>query len=233
MHPKNREKLAHRVRTAATAALAAQKYVSPVDVLLGMGWLDPNSAKRWRQGQIDYLERAVQANLKRISVAMHLFRSWATEQGLCPSETVYVARTPRRQPLRFSKSGNPDIERDYRTHWVSPKLSDKKRERLAEKASREPELVVIVPLNEWKCHRCGGTGDLLIMENPGPSCLRCAGLDDLEFLPAGNALLTRRVKAKSTRFAVVVRFSKTRRRYERQGLLVERQVLSETQSELG
>jgi hypothetical protein len=66
-----------------------------------------------------------------------------------------------------------------------------------------------------------------MMETPGPACLRCVGLDDLEFLPAGDALLTRRVKAKSTRHAVVVRFSKTRRRYERQGLLVEPQALAD------
>jgi hypothetical protein len=60
-----------------------------------------------------------------------------------------------------------------------------------------------------------------MMENPGPACLRCVGLDDLAFLPAGDARLSRREKAESTRWAVVVRFSRTRRRYERQGLLVE------------
>jgi hypothetical protein len=52
-------------------------------------------------------------------------------------------------------------------------------------------------------------------------------VDDFAFLPAGDALLTRRVKAKSTRHAVVVRFSKSRRRYERQGLLVEPQALAD------
>lgn len=76
-------------------------------------------------------------------------------------------------------------------------------------------------------HRCGGTSDLLMMEPPGPACLRCVGLDDLEFLPAGDARLTRRAKANSTKYAVVVRFSRTRRRYERQGLLVEPRALAE------
>jgi hypothetical protein len=42
-------------------------------------------------------------------------------------------------------------------------------------------------------------------------------------------LLTRRAKARSARHAVVVRFSRSRRRYERQGLLVERQALAEAQ----
>jgi hypothetical protein len=233
MSPENRRRLADRVAKAAEASLAAQNYVSPVDVLVGIGWLDPGAVKRWRQGQVDYLENVVQTNLSRISEAMKLFRSWATAKGLIPSETSYVARTPSRQTLRFSKSGTPTIERLYRTHWLSGELSQRKQERLAQKASRAPELVVIRPLNAaWTCHRCGGTGDLLMMENPGAACLRCVGLDDLEFLSAGDALLTRRVKAKSARRAVVVRFSKSRRRYERQGLLVEPQALTEAQREL-
>jgi hypothetical protein len=70
------------------------------------------------------------------------------------------------------------------------------------------------------------------MEGPGPAALKCTGLDDLEFLPAGDALLTRRVKAKSARCAVVIRFSKNRRHYERQGLLVEPYALMEAQRDL-
>jgi hypothetical protein len=233
MDPHNRRKLQDRVIRAAEAALAAQKHVSPVDVLVGIGWLDPTALARWQRGQVAYLEEVVRTNLPRISEAMKLFRSWAAVKQLRPSETHYVARTPSRQTLRFSKSADPTIERLYRTHWISPELSEKKRERLVRRASRAPELLVIQPLNDtWKCHRCGGTGNLLIMENPGPACLRCTGLDDLEFLSAGDALLTRRVKAKSARHAVVVRFSKTRRRYERQGLLVESQALREAQREL-
>ncbi len=193
MDPKNRQRLADRVTRAAEASLAAQGYVAPVDVLLGVGWLDAGAMKRWRLGQIDSLERAVQANLPRVSEAMKLFRSWAEAKGLLASETEYVARTPQRQMLRFSRSGDPTIERLYRTHWVSSELSERKRERVKANAGQAPELVVIQPLNsEWKCHRCGGAGDLLIMESPGPACLRCAGLDDLVFLAAGDALLSRR-----------------------------------------
>jgi hypothetical protein len=233
MHPDNRKRLSDRVTRAAEAALAARKYVSPIDVLVGIGWLDPGAVKRWQQGQTDYLESVVQTNLPRISEAMKLLRSWAAAKGLTPSETQYVARTPSRMTLRFSKSGNPTIEKLYRTHWISGDLSERARDHLAERASRAPELVVIRPLNDtWRCHRCGGTGDLLIMENPGPACLRCAGVSDLEFLPAGDALLTRRAKAKSPRHAVVVRFSRSRHRYERQGLLVEPGALAEAQREL-
>ena len=233
MSRKNRNALPDRIVKAADAALAAQGYVSPIDVLVGIGWLDVGTVERWRRGQIDCLKRAVQTDLSRISEAMKLFRSWASERDLSESPTNYVARGLQRQTLRFGRSGDPAIEAMYRTHWVSKALSEKKRERLAEKASRAPDLVVVRPLNsEWKCHRCGGSGDLLMMENPGPACLGCVGLDELEFLPAGDAPLSRRVKAKSTRWAVVVSFSRSRRRYERQGLLVEPLALADVQRDL-
>lgn len=54
-------------------------------------------------------------------MAMRVFRSWAESAGPRPSETVYVSWTRDRRRLRFSKSGNPDIERAYRTHWLPPK----------------------------------------------------------------------------------------------------------------
>jgi hypothetical protein len=233
MGQKQRTALVDRVTKAAEAALAAQHYVSPVDVLVGIGWLVPSVLESWRRGQTDCLEGVIQTNPSRVAEAMTLLRSWAAAKGLAASETDYVARAPQRQTLRFSRSGDPTIERFYQTHWVSPALSEKQRERLAEKTSRAPELVVVQPLNTaWTCHRCGGTGGLLIMENPGPACLRCADLDDLTFLPAGDTLLTRRVKAKSAKHAVVVRFSRSRRRYERQGLLVEPGALAEVERAL-
>lgn len=230
MGRKNPVSLCDRIAKAAHEALAADHSVSVIDILIGIGWLDAGAVERWRRGQITCLEEALQVDQSRILEAMQLFRSWATARGLLASPTAYVDRTPQRRTLRFSRSRNPEIEASYRTHWVSPELSETKRKRLAEKASRAPELVVIQPLKrEWTCHRCGGGGDLLMMESAGPACLRCAGLDDLAFLPAGDAKLTRRVKANSARYAVVVRFSKTRGRYERQGLLVEPRALSAAQ----
>jgi hypothetical protein len=67
--------------------------------------------------------------------------------------------------------------------------------------------------------------DLLHRQDEGPLCLRCARLDHLVFLPAGAARRTRRAGASSELTAVVVRFSRSGKRYERQGLLVEPGVL--------
>ena len=87
------------------------------------------------------------------------------------------------------------------------------------------ELVVVQPVRDWSCAECQGTGDLLIMDDKGPLCLTCADLDHLVFLPAGDAALTRRAKKASVLSAVVVRWSRTRKRYERQGVLVEEPAL--------
>lgn len=221
----NQRKLEQRVVGAAEAALDERRFVTAVDVLVGIGWLSPPAVDHWRQGRVEYLEREVQANLHKISTAMSLLRRWAERRDLQPSETAYVARTRDRRPLRFSPSGNPDIERAYRTHWVSPELSEARRAALVEKQSRPPDLVVVWAIKEWTCTECLGTGELLIMEDPGPLCMACADLDHLVYLPAGNAALTRRAKKASRLSAVVVRFSRGRRRYERQGVLVEEDAL--------
>jgi hypothetical protein len=103
----NRKALADRVVGAAEAALAAQGYVSPLDVLTGIGWIDLWTVERRRRGQIDCIESAVQTSLPRILEALTLFQSWTTERGLSSTQADYVARTPQRQALRFSRSGDP------------------------------------------------------------------------------------------------------------------------------
>ena len=225
MANENLKKLESRVISAAEATLAESKVVSAIDVLQRIGWLPQARLDEWRQGRLDYLERGILTNLHKISTAMRLFRHWAVLRGLVPSETGYVSRTRDRRPLRFSKSGEASIERAYRTHWVSPELSSLKRNKLQEKQSRAPDLVLISPLHDWTCDKCGNSGDFLLLENDNGLCRPCAGLDQLVYVPAGDAALTRHAKQASHVSAIVVRFSRSRKRYERQGILVEQAAL--------
>ena len=222
-----RQDLERRVRRTAEDALTRQRYVSAIDVLVGLGWLAPSHLDRWRQGRVESLERVVQANLRKITAAMTELRHWAQHKGLNPSETAYLARTRDRRPLRFSVSGDDGIERAYRTHWVAPELS----QRTVERQSRPPDLVVIWAVNEWTCTSCGATGDVLFMEDAGPLCVDCADLAHLVFLPAGDAALTRRAKRASRLSAVVVRWSRSRKRYERIGILVEPDAIERAEQE--
>lgn len=222
-----------RVARSAEAALQDHGYMAAVDVLVGIGWLQPVHRDRWQQGRLPYLERAVQAPSGKVSAAMRALSCWAAEQGLQPSETAYVARTRDRATLQFSASGDPAVERSYRTHWFSPALPEQKRARVVEQTGRPPDLVVVSPLNDWTCATCatcGGTGTLLLMEDDAPLCLACADLDHLAHLPAGDAALTRRARKNSRLSAVVVRFSRSRKRYERQGILVEEGALTEAEA---
>jgi len=112
---------------------------------------------------------------------------------------------------------------------LEPALTEQKRQWITETQDSAPDLLVIQPLKDFTCAECQGTGDMLIMDEPGPLCLACADLDHLMFLPAGDAALTRRAKKASGLSAVVVRWSRSRKRYERQGLLVEETALEQAE----
>ena len=99
------------------------------------------------------------------------------------------------------------------------------------KRGSKSEIVVVSALKDWSCAECGGGGGMLTMEGRGPLCLGCADLGHLVFLPSGDAALTRRARKASGLSAVVVRFSRARRRYERQGILVEEEGLEQAESE--
>lgn len=97
--------------------------------------------------------------------------------------------------------------------------------------SNPPDLVAIIAIKDWTCASCGETGDILKMEDAGPLCLGCADLGHLEFLPAGDAALTRRAKKASGLSAVVVRWSRSRKRYERQGILAEPEAIEQAEQQ--
>ncbi len=224
-------RLERRVARAAEEALDRQKFVAPIDVLTGLGWLHPVHLDPWRQRRVDNLAQLVQVGPEKIARAFELLRHWGTARGLEPSEAEYLARSRAREPLRFSTSGDEGIERAFRTHWLSPDLSDRERARLSERQNRPPALVVIWPLKGFTCSICGAESrGLLIMEGSGTVCMGCAELDHLVFLARGDAALTRRAKADSRLSAVVVRFSRSRRRYERQGILVEEDALERAEA---
>lgn len=96
------------------------------------------------------------------------------------------------------------------------------------------EIVVFMVRRETKCAECGKElcdGKLLRMENNQPLCLACADLGHLEFLASGNTALTRRATKHSPLRAVVVRWSRARKRYERRGILVTAAAIDRAETE--
>ena len=99
---------------------------------------------------------------------------------------------------------------------------------------RNQELVVFWIIRDSACAECGaelGKGQFLRMEKDRPLCLSCADLDHLVFLPRGDSALTRRARKYSTLSPVVLRFSRPRKQYEREGVLVEEEALARAEQE--
>ena len=97
------------------------------------------------------------------------------------------------------------------------------------------DLMVFISTTDSSCDECGedlGRGAwITLIKEKGALCLACADLDHLIYLPSGDAALTRRARKHSTLSAVVLRWSRARKRYERQGLLVEAQALEKAEQE--
>ena len=101
-------------------------------------------------------------------------------------------------------------------------LSEKKQQQITEKLEKPPENVVFWTISNSQCGQCHQKltkGSFLFMEQDKPLCMNCSGFSELVFLPAGDVKLTRHAKQHSKIYAVVVKFSRVRKRYERQGLL--------------
>jgi len=99
---------------------------------------------------------------------------------------------------------------------------------------KDDGLVVISILKEAVCADCGrkiSKHGLIRLEEGKPYCIECADLGELIFLPRGDTALTRRSKKYSKLSAVVLEFSRSRNRYERQGLLVEEEALEKARDE--
>lgn len=221
-----------RVADAAAKALARQKFVTPLDVCLDIGWLNSALVDDWKQGRVAALKDVLPVHGDRLAeLIMHLER-WARNHGLKPSEAAYVSQTRDRRTLRFTGNLAEEAESAWRTHWVSPGLTATQEQRITRRRDVQPDLVVVDAQKEFTCAECTRTAaGLLIMDNDAPLCLPCADMDHLVFLPAGDAAMTRRAKRASRLSAVVVRWSTTRKRYERQGLLVEEAALEQAEQE--
>ncbi len=94
--------------------------------------------------------------------------------------------------------------------------------------------VFISSKQETKCAECGeelGPHGWITVNDKGAFCLACSDLDHLIFLASGNTALTRRARKHSTLVAVVLKWSHARKRYERQGLLVQSAALEKAEEE--
>jgi hypothetical protein len=230
--------LYERVVQAAEAALEKDGSVGPLELFRNMGFLHPCHIECWRKGNEYYpaLRPWIQVGPEKFEKSINYFQQWVEQRCLRPIEAAYTRRVPGGvQELRVTEDADPAWEKFYRIRYAPADLPEKKTARLTEKLQRPPDLVVFEMVSEaGKCSECGIEllqGDYLFKENNLLLCLACADLDHLVFLPAGDTALTRRARKCSPLAAVVVRFNRSRKRYERQGLLVAKTAISRAQDQ--
>lgn len=115
-------------------------YAAPVDVLMDVGVLPKQKYEDWRNGKVPYLEAVCTCNLRQLSFIMKQVRTYAIKAGYKPSFCYYKRWGIKKKdgqgkkpviPLRFSKSGDPEIENSYATHFVDlKKTAEIKKQRL-------------------------------------------------------------------------------------------------------
>jgi hypothetical protein len=110
-----------RIVRAVEPLLQRGKVVAPVDVLIGMGILTKGQLEDWRRGRVPYLERVIKGNLTRFGRLLRILRFHAHDLNVQPSWTAHMrwGKGPK-QRLRFTKTGDPGVEKAYATHLVWP-----------------------------------------------------------------------------------------------------------------
>ncbi len=111
-----------RIVKAVDGLLREKGFVAPVELFIRMDLLSPESVENWRRGRIAHLERAIRCNLAKASRILRILRMHAQDLELKPSHTEYKRWTKGSRPLlRFSKTGDHNIEDAYARHFVSPR----------------------------------------------------------------------------------------------------------------
>ena len=145
----NNAELVKKVHVSMYQQIQRRGYATPVDVLMDTGILSKQKYEDWRYGKVEYLERVCTANLKKLSLVLHQMRVYAQKSNLKPSFCYYKRWGVKKRggqgkkpviPLRFSKTGDSEIEKWYATHFVdSKRIALLKEQQNPQNASPETE----------------------------------------------------------------------------------------------
>jgi hypothetical protein len=115
------------------------------------------------------------------------------------------------------------------------RIESRREQIMKPRHERSHDLKVFISNRESVCDECGenlgSKAWIMLAGEKGALCLSCADLDHLVFLSSGDTALTRRARKHSTLSAVVLKWSRARKQYERQGLLVEQEGLEKAEVE--
>ena len=111
--------LEKKVKNLVNSLRYEKGLVCAVDILQRLDYISKKDYEDWRFGRIDYLEKVCNVNLSKLTLINKTMRKTAIDLKLAESWTGYnqYGKGIKRR-LRFSKSGNENIEKAYATHYV-------------------------------------------------------------------------------------------------------------------
>lgn len=124
-----KDKYYPRVVKAVGKILARADVISPSEILIEMGNLSKKNYEAWCRGQVPYLERVFEGSLSKANRILRVIGFHAHDLNMLPRHTAYHQwGKGKNRILRFSKSGNPNIENAYSRHYIWKQSQDKKWE---------------------------------------------------------------------------------------------------------
>jgi len=118
----NNIELEKEIEKIANSLIYEKGYVCAVDTLMRLDYISKTDYENWRFGRVDYLERVCKINFSKLSYISRTIRKIASDLQLEKSKTGYnqYGKGVKRR-LKFSKSGDKNIEDAYATHFVDKK----------------------------------------------------------------------------------------------------------------
>ena len=115
----NNIELAKDVKNLVHTLLYEKGFVCAVDILVKLDYLSKKDYENWRFGKVNYLEKVCNVNLSKLTLINKTIRKIATDLKLDKSWTGYNQYCKgKKRRLKFSKSGNINIEEAYATHYI-------------------------------------------------------------------------------------------------------------------
>lgn len=125
----NNKELEKKTTAIINSLICEKGYICSVDVLLRLEYLTQKDYEDWRFGRVQYLEKVCKVNLKKLSLTNRIIRKFAVQRQLKNSWTGYNQwGTKNKKILVFSKSGDPNIEKLYATHFIDNKRINELKE---------------------------------------------------------------------------------------------------------
>ncbi|MDZ7831510.1 MAG: hypothetical protein U5L07_07140 [Desulfobacterales bacterium] len=122
-----KDKYYPRVVKAVGEILACADVVAPSDILIEMGNLSKKNYEAWRKGQVPYLEQVFEGSLSKANRILRIIGFHLHDLNMVSRQTVYYQRGKgKNRVLRFSKSGNPNLEKAYSRYYVWNQSQEKK-----------------------------------------------------------------------------------------------------------